>query len=443
MIAITTSSSMSVKPRLTRRAGISDPSVREAWLEFCIHWCHDPSRGCQDRGKDEILHAAPAADNPRVQELKMDDEPRLDNEVRAQRDRRGWSQQELARRSGLSRAGISAIETGRLVPSTGAALALAEALGCKVEDLFRLSRTRPAEEGGESPWAWVPNQTDSRYWRADMAGRLRAYPVELSPLGLLPHDGVFEEGRFREHARHAPEHTLIVACCDPAVGLLAQELASLAAVRLIVFQRSSVAALELLGKGLIHAAGVHLARADDPGASRAMVRDRLAARPDSGAGSDYRLLHVAGWDEGLALAPGLGLKSVRSVLGSRLRWVRREAGSAARLCLDELLSSSSSTSGQSSKRSGLAFDHRGVAEAIRGGWADAGVCLRLTSLEANLDFLSLREESYDLCFPSTMAGDPRLQSLVRAVQSTAYRRLLAGLPGYHTDRTGELQRVER
>ena len=53
-----------------------------------------------------------------------------------------------------------------------------------------------------------------------------------------------------------------------------------------------------------------------------------------------------------------------------------------------------------------ARDHRGVAEAIRSSWADAGVCLRLTSEEANLSFLCVRREAYDICFPEAVAGDP-------------------------------------
>ena len=70
------------------------------------------------------------------------------NHLREHRARRGWSQEELARRAGLSRAGISAIETDRLVPSVAAALALAEALECRVEDLFQLRRQAPKDVGG-------------------------------------------------------------------------------------------------------------------------------------------------------------------------------------------------------------------------------------------------------------------------------------------------------
>src|SRR4051794_2713148 len=154
----------------------------------------------------------------------MADESRLENDVRAHRDRLGWSQDELARRSGLSRAGISAIEIGRLVPSTGAALAIARAFGCTVEDLFRLPTLEPAA-GDDSAWAWTPTHATSRYWRAEVNGITRAYPVEFSTLGLMPHDGTFDGGTFRDHARATPTQTLVIACCDPAAGLIAQELA--------------------------------------------------------------------------------------------------------------------------------------------------------------------------------------------------------------------------
>ena len=148
----------------------------------------------------------------------------LENDVRLIRTRLGWSQGELARRSGLSRAGISALETSRLVPSTAAALALAAALGCTVEALFRLPGAAAAD--ARATWAWPPDLTGScRYWRAEISGRLLLYPVEVSPLGLLPHDGIAQNAEFRDHPGIDPARTLVLASCDPAVGLLAAELA--------------------------------------------------------------------------------------------------------------------------------------------------------------------------------------------------------------------------
>lgn len=354
----------------------------------------------------------------------------LENIVRESRRRLGWSQEELANRSGVSRAGISAIETGRLVPSTAAALALASALDTTVENLFRLPGTQPP--GGDEAWAWPPPSLPWRYWSAEVGGRLYRYPVEDSALGLLPHDGTAGRGTLDESRHVHPARTLVVACCDPAAGLLAAELARQEEVRMLVIPRSSGAALELLERGLVHAAGVHLARADQPEGNAAAVR-----RDRPGVSLSWHLLSVAGWDEGIALDPRLGLSSVREVVAARLRWVVREAGSGARQCLDELLGPASTR--RPSRNGPQAFDHRGVAGVIRGRGADAGVCLRLAGEEAGLRFLSVRREAYDLCLARDPLDDPRLRALTRVVRSEAYRRLLDDLPGYDTARTGELR----
>jgi molybdate-binding protein/DNA-binding XRE family transcriptional regulator len=361
----------------------------------------------------------------------------LENDVRATRLRLGWSQEELASRSGVSRAGISAIETGRLVPSTAAALALSSAMGSTVEALFRLPGTRPAT-GGET-WAWPPPASPWRYWRAEVGGRLFLYPVEVSPLGLVPHDGTAVEGSLEDRARSDPARTLVVACCDPAAGLLAAELARQEELRLIVLPRSSGAALELLGRGLVHSAGIHLARADQPEGNAPAIRSQLGREPGPTATGGWHLLRVAGWDEGIVLDPTLGLRSIREVVAARLRWVLREPGSGARQCLDELLGTPGTR--RPPRTWSLAFDHRGVAGTIRGRGADAGICLRLAGEEAGLRFLSVRREAYDLCLPEGLVADPRIRALLRVVRSEAYRRLLADLPGYDTARTGDLQPV--
>src|SRR4051794_27096220 len=141
--------------------------------------------------------------------------PEFESHVRDWRSRRGWSQEDLARRSGLSRAGVSAIEIGRLIPSAAAALALASALECTVEDLFRLRRP-----GAAAPeWAWAPRREPCRYWAAEVGGVSRLYPAESSPLGTLPHDGIAHRGVLKEGERLDPGRILVLACCDPAVGL--------------------------------------------------------------------------------------------------------------------------------------------------------------------------------------------------------------------------------
>lgn len=50
----------------------------------------------------------------------------------------GLTQAELAERVGVSRKTVNTVENGVFIPSTVLALALARALGVKVEDLFWL-----------------------------------------------------------------------------------------------------------------------------------------------------------------------------------------------------------------------------------------------------------------------------------------------------------------
>ena len=337
--------------------------------------------------------------------------------VREARERRGWSQQTLAERTGLSRAGISAIETGRLVPSTAAALAIASAFESRVEDLFALSVLPEA-----TVFAWEPSVFPARYWCARFGRRALLYPVEPMVAGAPPHDGLAGAAPPPIDAELAGR-TLVVAGCDPAAGLLVSQAGAREHLRILALPRGSGEALQLLERGLVHLAGLHLGRSD-PDGNVEQVRSRL--------GSDYSLLRLANWEIGVATSPTRRVSNLRGARRSRLRWIGREPGTGARQCQDEVL-----TGGEPPLH--VARDHRGVAESIRIGFADAGVCPRLISEESNLRFLSVRKEAYDLCYPRAFADDWRLRALIDVVRSTDYRRLLGELPGHDPNGAGALR----
>lgn len=349
------------------------------------------------------------------------------NRVRERRSARGWSQAELAERAGISRTAVSAIEAERLVPSVAAAIGLAKALECMVEELFGRGSPQPSKMPSPT-WAWPVPQTPCRYWLANVDGQRRLYPFEATPLGEIPHDGVHHPGSPSRHVAHErlADHTLVVASCDPAVGLLVRVYEQLTGYRMLVFPRSSRQALQLLKQGLVHLAGVHLSTSEHETGNAAPVREIV--------GEAASLLRVASWEEGVVVGADVTAATLRGVLRERLTWVGREPGSGARQCLDELLDDRPAP-----RR--MARDHRGVAEAIRCGWANAGVCLRLVAEEAGLRFLPVRTESYDVCFTTQQSHDPRVQALVRVIQSSDYRRLLGELPGYDIAQTGHLQSV--
>ncbi|HET6328171.1 MAG TPA: substrate-binding domain-containing protein [Planctomycetaceae bacterium] len=339
--------------------------------------------------------------------------------IRDERLRHGWSQAELARRADISRAAVSAIEVDRLVPSVTAALALAECLGCSVSDLFGSERSASPVQ-----WAWPPRKGRVRYWRAEIDGQVLSFPIEEPLTTEFAHDGTVVDGTDRCMADDTPSRTLVLACCDPAAGLLTSQFARISGMRMVVIGRSSRAALKLLAEGRVHAAGIHLCA--------------VGGRPDNAGivsrelGKPAGLLRIARWEEGVAFRDQHQTTTLQGLLRPRIRWVGREQGSGAEQCQKQIL-------GDRPLPRHVASDHRGVAEALRSGWADAGVCVRLASEEAGLEFLSVRQEDFDLVFAKSMQDDPRIRAIIRVVRSPSYRRLLGDLPGYDPVNTGDLE----
>src|SRR5262249_22277575 len=158
----------------------------------------------------------------------------LDNRVKSLRQARGWSQDELAQATGLSRTGISAIEASRLIPSVAAALSLARVFGCKVEDLF--GTPRPAQH---IEFAWLPAAFPCRYWAAELPGRTLLYPIENGPCGPAPHDGIARNLKDIPAVSDIARQTLVLATCDPAAGYLAATYRRHGGFRMLVFSRAS------------------------------------------------------------------------------------------------------------------------------------------------------------------------------------------------------------
>jgi molybdate-binding protein/DNA-binding XRE family transcriptional regulator len=350
----------------------------------------------------------------------MNDRILSSNPVLARRLAREWSQAELAACAGISRAAVSAIESERLSPSVATALALAAVFECSVEELFGRAGI-PKPRGLE--WAWKPRGGSGRYWEAEVERHRLLYPVEAVSLNAVPHDGIWENGVCREREPGSAETTLTLASCDPAAGLLAAEYARATGFRLLVFPRGGGAALELLRQRLIHVAALHRSTGKSPDRNAATVRERL--------GQNFQLLRAAEWEEGLALPPDNSSRFVAPVARRTKCWAARELGSGARECLDELLGGRRFAGRE-------VGGHAAVAEAVRSGWAGAGVCVRFSAEEAGLNFLPVRTESLDFCFSTQLQHDPRIQALIRLLRSRGYRRLVSELPGYNARDTGEM-----
>jgi putative molybdopterin biosynthesis protein len=370
----------------------------------------------------------------------------VENQIRGKRQAAGLSQQELARRCGLTRQAIHAIEADRYIPNTVVALRIARALSCRVEELFRLHEERPRVEAewlGEAP-ADAAERTRIRLAR--VGSRILAHPLTGSA-AFTAADGltVPMKRSQRPHASSHPsvtvdllidaqlaEHTVVVLGCDPALALLGAHLARrYSAFRLAWVHHSSLAALRMLGRGEAHAAGTHLWDPESGEYNLPYIRRELASR---------RLVVVtlSQWQQGLIVAHGnpKSISSPAELARRDITIVNREPGSGSRTALDAWLRNVGVPAKQVRGYTRELRSHMEVAEAVASGVADTGPGILAVARVLGLDFVPLQEERYDLVIPQEFLNVAPLQALLEVSVSSRFQEELEALGGYDGSRAG-------
>ncbi|MGO4880844.1 MAG: substrate-binding domain-containing protein [Bryobacteraceae bacterium] len=373
----------------------------------------------------------------------MQDNHDIASHLTAYRQKRGIAAAELARRAGISRQTIYAIESGAYVPNTAVALRLARTLETSVEDLFSLPSDAAgepvaAEEATVLPQPEKPAAGDPvQLCRVDQ--RTIASSPSPIPWCLPTADAVLVEapGRAgkgsvqRFQAESGAAHRVLVAGCDPGISVLARHV-SRAGVELVVAQRNSTQALALLKQGLIHVAGTHL-RDESSGESNLPAIRRVFAR------KSVAVITLAVWEQGLVLAHG-NPKSIRSVadLARRdVRIVNREPGAGSRLLLDAQLERLGLAGEKVRGYDRFAAGHLPAAWQVCAGDADCCIATRAAARLFGLDFVPLASERYDLVVSSEHLDYPPVAALFDTLNRASFRRELEGVGGYDTSAAGQ------
>ena len=363
----------------------------------------------------------------------------------------GFSQGELAGKSGITRQAISAIESHLYLPTTAVALRLAAALGCRVEDLFSLVEAQDVIEGkliGHFP---QPDEKVStvRVKVARVGTRIVVRPVtELGDVlsYSVPADGYAADVRGQTSGstvrvnlsrdRQAIEEEISVAGCDPAIFLAGAHLRRGKDLTSVVgWTMGSMAALRALQQGEVHVAGLHLF---DPatGESNLPYLRRILK------GSNYDVVTFATWEEGFLVRPG-NPKSIRSaadLADPQILLVNREEGAGARLLLDQRLRAAGIESTLVRGYDKTVSSHFEVARAIAGQQADVGIGIRSAAQLFGLDFVPLQAARYDLVVPKAyLKSHPTLAHLFETIASRSFRAEIDALGGYDTTSTGTVQ----
>jgi putative molybdopterin biosynthesis protein len=368
----------------------------------------------------------------------------VDSRVRELRRAAGLTQEELARRCGVSRQALISIEAGRVQPSVAIALRLAAALGRRVEEIFQLAGP------GDSVMAELVAPVPARPPRAPHAPRVRvalarirdrwvAHPLRHDdPAGL----GRAADGVLRPRARASRQRVellrplpelgtrLLVVGCDPALGLLADRLGS-RGLPITWIHASSQAALEMLARAHTHVAGAHLFDESSGEFNVPFVRRMAESGP-------MLVVTLACWELGFLVHPGrrTGVRGIEDVLRPGVRFVQREPGAEARALVERLLRRAGA-SDDALSGAPVVHGHFAVAQTIATGGADAGVATRAAALAHELAFVPLAEERFDLIIPRELASAPGVVQLVDTLQARTFRRELDCLGGYQTRRTGD------
>src|SRR6185437_13441337 len=232
--------------------------------------------------------------------------------LRLARQARGFSQQQLASMAGVSRQAVSAVESGHSDPSLRVALALAQALGLTVEELFG---------PGEPAMPVTAVSVTPLRGKTDRLALAPAAPAAVAGPKGDGDDDVLEQVAVRPIG--PPRPTLVVAGCDPALPLLGPPLALLdPPVAFAWWPCGSATALRLARQGLVHAAGVHT-QGDGAEAGQPI--------PDGA-----NVVGFTAWREGFAVRPSLKavITGLDTIARHRLRIVNREPGAEARRLLD-------------------------------------------------------------------------------------------------------------
>jgi molybdate-binding protein len=324
----------------------------------------------------------------------------------------------------------------RYIPNAAVALRLAQALDCRVEDLFDLpvaSREHPVLIGAEAL------ETGERVALARIGGALVAHPLAGMRAiieGFQPADAVAtpDGASVRMLApEDAPGKTAVLLGCDPSLTVLVSWVArSVPHGRLLWLHAASQSALDALPRGLAHVAGSHL---PGEGHESNVGPARRALGRQGGLVVTY-----AAWEQGLMVAPRnpKTLRSAADLARRDVRIVNRETGSGSRKLLDELMAKKGLAAADITGYTSIVPSHTAVARAVAAGTADAGVGLEAVSRSFDLDFVPLTEVRFDLVIPDEHTSHFVIQAMLDVLQGARLRMDLAALPGYSTSGTGNV-----
>lgn len=196
----------------------------------------------------------------------------------------------------------------------------------------------------------------------------------------------------------------------------------------------SLDGLLALRQGFAHMTGCHLIDAETGQYNFPYIKRFFPDQP-------MRTLTVAHREQGLILSPGnpKGISGLDDLSRDDISIANRNRGSGTRIWLDNHLEqigiSIINIDGYTQEYN----SHNSVALAIKSKSADAGLGLKAAAVQANLDFIPLFTERYDLVIPVEFSADKKYEPIIDYLSSAHFRNSINSLAGYDPQETGNTQ----
>ena len=195
---------------------------------------------------------------------------------------------------------------------------------------------------------------------------------------------------------------------------------------------SAADALASLARGACDIAGFHVPEGERGARAIAQYRNWLDA-------SEQQLIYLVRRQQGLFVGADnpKGITSLSDLRRRGVRFVNRQRGSGTRLLFDTLLEEQGMDPRAIDGYVTEEYTHAAVAAYVASGMADVGLGVEPAARQFNLGFVPIATERYFLICSRQTLQYPWVQEVLRLMRGPEFQELVASLPGYLADRSGE------
>lgn len=299
------------------------------------------------------------------------------------------------------------------MPAVDAALGLARALATSVEELFAGGPPEVAAALGGR----LRDGSGVRVGR--VAGQLVA--AELPDHGVAgavwaKPDGVLDAGKLRLFPGARPAG-LVLAGCEPALGVAEAMLAGLGPRSLLAISAPTGTAVRALQRCGVHAAVVHGLPHELPAPPVPVVR-----------------WHLARWQVGLAVAPKLRGRSLEAVLEGRASITQRDPAAASQQAFERARIAAGIERLPPGPRASGHLDAARIAAILDG----AAVTTEGAARAFDMRFLALEGHVVEVWVAERWLEHPGVKALGELLASATFTERIAHFGGYDLAQCGKL-----